>query len=76
MIISNISGLQMMVDGMPVATQMSVVRSRCGHYGVVITGSSVVKHNGIGIARRFDTGVGCYNFTIIGGATNVNTVLF
>lgn len=75
-LISSMAVGQMNVEGLPVGTRFSVVLADCGHIGVVMTGSSTVQHNGVGIARQGDTGIGCYNFTILTGAPNTLTPLF
>lgn len=72
MLITNTIGQQMNVEGLPVGTQFSIALARCGHVGVVLTASPTVKH-GVGIARQFDSGVGCYNFTILTGGFNTKT---
>lgn len=72
MLVTNTIGSLMNVEGLPAGTQFSVARARCGHVGMVMTASPTVKH-GVGIARQFDTGVGCYNFTILTGASSTKT---
>ena len=72
MLITNTIGPQMNVEGLPVGTQFGVAMASCGHVGMVVTASPTVKH-GVGIARQFDSGTGCYNFTILTGGFNTKT---
>lgn len=74
-IISSMAMGQANTGFMPLGTRFSIARASCGHTGAVITAASTVLHNNIGVARQYDTGTGCYNFTIVTGDSNTQTVM-
>jgi len=53
------------VNERAVARDGDIVRADCGHTGIIVTFSSDVTADGLGVARLGDTTDGCYVATII-----------
>lgn len=46
------------INGLNMAQESNIVIGFCGHTGIIVTASNIVKAEGLGVARQFDTVTG------------------
>jgi uncharacterized Zn-binding protein involved in type VI secretion len=60
-----------LVNSMPIARQMDIVITACGHIGYIVQGSPTVLAKSIPVARMGDMVTGVFSGYIVQGSSNV-----